>query len=337
MRDNPSRESSESEMHKSLGPYDSQTHLYDKGHSDVHEVYRQFRKLLDAYSEDQPRTSIGEIHIFDWSVWASYYGKDLDELHLPFNFSLLGVDWQAQDVRKRVEALENVVPPGGWPNYVLGNHDEPRLASKLGPEAARVAAMLLLTLRGTPTLYYGDELGMEDVSIPAEKQQDPWGIRIPGLGRDPQRTPMQWDNGPNAGFSPPQAQNLWLPLAEDYQQVNVASELDQPSSILNLYRKLLAFRRASPALQVGDYRPAEHVPEDCFVYLRVNTPEDRVLVALNFSTKEHQLHLSGMGEGNLLISTHLDRDGLIDLSNLCLRGNEGIVVDLSTKFEGKKE
>jgi len=328
LRDNPLNQSLETEMHKSLGPYDTQIHLYDKGHSDVHEVYRQFRKLLDAYSAGQPRTSIGEIHIFDWPVWASYYGKNLDELHLPFNFSLLGVAWQAQQVRKRVDTLESVIPAGGWPNYVLGNHDEPRLASKLGEKAARVAAMLLLTLRGTPTLYYGDELGMRDVPIPSKKQQDPWGIRVPGLGRDPQRTPMQWDDGSNAGFSSPGVRELWLPLAENYREVNVACQLEQPDSILNLYRSLLAYRRANRALQVGAYHPLDDVPEDCFVYLRKTTDGNQVLVVLNFSSKAQQLHLNGLGKGNLVVSTYLDRTGEVDLSSLSLRGDEGIMVEL---------
>jgi len=328
LRDNPPNQSLGTEMHKSLGPYDSQIHLYDKGHSDVHEVYRQFRKLLDAYGEGQPRTSIGEIHIFDWPVWASYYGKNLDELHMPFNFSLLGVTWQAQAVRERVDTLESALPMGGWPNYVLGNHDEPRLASKLGEKAARVAAMLLLTLRGTPTLYYGDELGMRDVPIPSEKQQDPWGIRVPGLGRDPQRTPMQWDDGSNAGFSSPEVRELWLPLAENYREVNVASQLEQSDSILNLYRSLLAYRRANRALQVGAYHPLDDVPEDCFVYLRETTDGNQVLVVLNFSSKAQQLHLNGLGKGNLVISTYLDRTGEVDLSSLPLRGDEGIMVEL---------
>lgn len=330
LRDNPLNESYGTALHKSLGPYDAQIHLYDKGHSDVHEIYRQFRKLLDAYSQEQPRTSIGEIHIFDWPVWASYYGENLDELHLPFNFSLLGVAWQAQEVRKRVDALESVIPPGGWPNYVLGNHDEPRLASKLGKKAARVAAMLLLTLRGTPTLYYGDELGMTDVSISPEQQQDPWGIRVPGLGRDPQRTPMQWDSGLNAGFSSPEVKDLWLPLADDYQEVNVARQLDQPDSILNLYKRLLAYRRMTAALQVGAYIPVDGVPEDCFVYLREITNEDRVLVALNFSSQVQMLELADFGAGKLVVTTYMDHTGAIDLSRLSLRGDEGIVVKMQS-------
>lgn len=329
LRDNPPNQSFGSHLHKSLGPYDAQIHLYDKGHPDVHEIYRQFRKLLDDYSEERPRTSIGEIHIFDWPAWASYYGKDLDELHMPFNFSLLGMKWQAQEVRKRVDALERIIPPGGWPNYVLGNHDEPRLASKLGKRAARVAAVLLLTLRGTPTLYYGDELGLLDVPIPPEKVQDPWGIRVPGLGRDPARTPMQWEAGPNAGFSPSEVKDLWLPLAENYLDVNVATELAQPASILNLYRRLLSYRQATSALQVGDYFPLDSVPKDCFVYLRAGPDGLRVLVALNFSSKDLELHLGELGRGKLVLSTHLDRDGAIDLSSFALRGDEGIVVELS--------
>lgn len=335
LRDNPPSEALGTALHKSLGPYDAQIHLYDKGHSDVHKVYRQFRKLLDEYSIGQPRTSMGEIHIFDWPVWASYYGENLDELHMPFNFTLMGVGWQAQEVRRRVDKLEAAIPPGGWPNYVLGNHDEPRLASKLGRKAARVAAMLLLTLRGTPTVYYGDELGMMDVPIPPEKQQDPWGIRVPGLGRDPQRTPMQWDSGPNAGFSSPEVSDLWLPLADDYRQVNVARELDQPDSFLNLYRRLLAYRRMTPTLQVGAYVPINGVPENCFVYLREITGGDRVLVALNFSSRVQVLNLADLGKGNLVITTYMDHVGPVDLSRLSLRGDEGIVVDLQPEKEGK--
>ena len=218
-------------MHKSLGEFDSQLHVYDKGHPDVHPVYREIRRLLDLYSEQRPRVAVGEIHIFDWKEWASYYGTELDEIHLPFNFQMLGVKWQARAVRKIVDSLEAVLPEGAWPNYVMGNHDESRLGSRIGPEAAPLAAMLLLTLRGTPTLYYGDEIGMTGIDIPPEKQQDPWGVRVPGLGRDGCRTPMQWDDSPNAGFSQA-SRETWLPLSGDYPQVNVLRQLNQPDSRL---------------------------------------------------------------------------------------------------------
>src|SRR5258708_24301546 len=116
---------------------------------------------------------IGEVHIFDRQVWASYYGADLDELHMPFNFDLVSAAWNAQAIRQSVDALEAHLPPRAWPNNVLGNHDEPRIASRVGPPQARVAMLLLLTLRGASTLYYGDEIGIHDADIPPERVYDP--------------------------------------------------------------------------------------------------------------------------------------------------------------------
>ena len=328
LRDNPPNKAHEAQIHKSLGAYDSQIHLYDKGHPDAHQVYHEFRQLLDEYSHDQPRFSIGEVHIFDWPVWASYYGKNLDEIHMPFNFTLLGVKWQARVVRSLVDRLEAVLPAGAWPNYVLGNHDEPRFASHLGMEASRTAAMLLLTLRGTPTLYYGDEIGMTDVSIPVEKRQDPWGKRVPGLGRDPQRTPMQWTSGLNAGFSTADPQALWLPLSPDYQRVNVAVELNDPRSMLNLYCSLLTYRRSHLSLQTGAYQPLDKMPEDVFAYVRRAQGFPGILVVLNFAAQPVQAQLPDKWFGRLVLSTQTDREGEINLQNLKLRAYEGLLIEL---------
>jgi alpha-glucosidase len=327
-RDNPPNLSAKTSIHKPLGAYDTQLHLYDKGHPDVHALYRRFRKLLDAYSVDQPRMSVGEIHIFDWKEWASYYGEQLDELHMPFNFALLGVKWQASAVRHVVDALESVLLPGAWPNYVMGNHDESRLASRIGLNAARLAAMLLLTLRGTPTLYYGDEIGMTDVPISPDQQQDPWGIRVPGLGRDSCRTPMQWDSSPNAGFSSDETPHLWLPLSKDHQQVNVQRHLEVAGSILNLYIQLLRCRKNSPALKYGSYRPLDARNDDCFVFLREADGFPAVLVLLNFSPQDVSVSFSQLGVGSYLLSTFLDRTGRVDLNNLRIRGNEGLIIEL---------
>jgi alpha-glucosidase len=293
----------------------------------VHAVLRELRRLLDAYSAERPRYSVGEIHIFDWELWASYYGEKLDELHMPFNFALLNVPWQAQAIRQVVDSLEAAILPGAWPNYVLGNHDHPRLASRYGPAQARVAAMLLLTLRGTPTLYYGDEIGMADVPIPFEEQQDPFGLREPGFGRDPCRTPMQWSGAPNAGFAAPGVPKLWLPLTSDYREVNVEHQLAEPASILNLYRRLLAYRQATPALQWGSYRAIDGIPEDCYVYLR-QADGRRVLVALNFSGQERRLRLPDWGRGQVVISTYLDRAETANLAQFTLRGDEGVIIEL---------
>jgi alpha-glucosidase len=326
LRDNPPNPKPAGSLQFRVREFNSQLHLYDSGHPDVHALFREFRQLLDTYSAQSPRMSVGEIHIFDWKEWASYYGQNLDELHMPFNFALLNVPWQARAVRQVVDGLEAAILPGACPNYVLGNHDHPRLAGRYGPAQARVAAMLLLTLRGTPTLYYGDEIGMADVPIPVEQQQDPFGLREPGFGRDPCRTPMQWTPGPNAGFSAPDTPKLWLPLASDYQTANVERQLADPASILNLYRRLLAYRKATPALQWGSYQAVDGVPDDCFAYWR-QAGDQRVLVALNFSGQERRLRLPEQGQGKVVISTHMDRAETIHLADFVLRADEGIVIE----------
>ena len=324
-RDNPLNPNPVTAHFKPVNEYDKYIHVHDKGHPDVHAVFREWRALLDAYGRERPRYSVGEIHIFDWAEWCRYYGANLDELHMPFNFALLWAPWQAAAIRKVVDGLEAALPEGAWPNYVLGNHDEPRLASRYGREQARLAAMLLLTLRGTPTLYYGDELGMVNVPVPPEKEQDPYGIRVPGMGRDPARTPMQWDATPNAGFALPEVKDLWLPLSPEYKEVNVARQLTGPRSLLNLYRRLLAYRRATPALHWGSYRALDAGTADCFVFLR-QAGEQRLLVALNFTAQEQKLRLPEFGSGEIVVSTTMAREGKVNLADFSLRGNEGMII-----------
>ena len=131
---------------------------------------------------------------------------------------MITTPWKARAVSALIDQYESALPSGAWPNWVLGNHDRSRVGSRVGPAQARLAAMLLLTLRGTPTLYNGDEIGMQDVSIPPDAVRDPFERNVPGrgFGRDPERTPMQWDAGPHAGFS---AETPWLPIADDYRTV----------------------------------------------------------------------------------------------------------------------
>lgn len=330
LRDNPLNSSAQRVLHKPMGNYDSQIHLYDNGHTDVHTIYRELRRMVDIYSKKSPPLLIGEVHILDRQVWARYYGADLDELDMPFNFALVSTAWNAQAIRQSVETLELNLPSGAWPNYVLGNHDEPRLITRVGSALARVAMLLLLTLRGTPTLYYGDEIGMHDGEIPPERISDPMEKNMPGigLGRDPERTPMQWDSSSNAGFSSPSV-DPWLPIPDDFRQLNVAVERVDPYSLLSLTRRVIALRRSLLPLSMGSYHAIDGVPDDCFVYLR-QWDNQHYLIALNFSDQEQLVKLPEMGTGRILLSTYVDREEPIDLGLLRLRREEGCLLKLES-------
>jgi alpha-glucosidase len=187
-----------------------------------------------------------------------------------------------------------------------------------------VAAILLLTLRGTPTMYYGDEIGMHNVTIPPGREQDPVAKSIPGRGRDPERTPMQWDTGPNAGFTTAEP---WLPLADDVATVNVAAERDDPTSMLSLHRRLIALRRSESVFEIGSYRgiPAEG---DLLAYVREHRGR-RFLVALNLGAAPATLTARDAElRGRVRLGTHADRDGEEVAGSIRLRGDEGLVIEL---------
>jgi alpha-glucosidase len=181
-------------------------------------------------------------------------------------------------------------------------------------------------------MYYGDEIGMLDLPIPADKLRDPWPLiaGLPHLSRDPARTPMQWDATSSAGFIPAlstPASEPWLPIHPDYNQRNVRTQLDDPRSLLNLYRRLLQLRRSSPALHAGAYQGMDEAPAGTYLYYRIHS-EQTVLVALNFLADETRLQLNESQPGRILISTELDREGEIASSQLVLRGHEGMVIQL---------
>ncbi|MGZ3624847.1 MAG: alpha-amylase family glycosyl hydrolase, partial [Ktedonobacteraceae bacterium] len=254
-------------------------------------------------------------------------GEQLDEIHLPFNFQFVTMpNWETHTIHQAVEDYEAALPQEAWPNWVLGNHDRTRIATRVGREQARLTQMLLLTLRGTPTCYYGDELCMVDVPLPGELMHDPAGKEDPEKSRDPVRSPMQWDDSANAGFCAPGVAP-WLPVADDFQIYNVAQEQREPRSFLMLTRRLLELRKATPALTFGSYQSVEQKNDTCFVYLRQHANQ-RCLVALNFSTQDQVVKLSELGQGRVLLSTHVDREELIPLSEMPLRANEGLLVEV---------
>lgn len=252
-----------------------------------------------------------------------YYGGERPGVHLPFNFQLINAPWEARSLATIIASYEAALPLGGWPNWVLGNHDRPRVASKLGQAQARVAAMLLLTLRGTPTLYYGDELGLSDVAIELSQVRDQRELREPGLalGRDPVRTPMPWDESENAGFT---TAKPWLPLNADWPARNVARMTEQFQSMLTLYRRLLALRRDCLALSVGDF-VLLGLEGEIFAYERRHGAE-RLIVALNLAQRSHRLQFPGWARDSRLILSTVENAALVEGGALLLRSNEGLVL-----------
>jgi len=308
-------------------PHQRLHHVYTANQSGVHDLIRAFRALLDQYPD---RVMIGEIDL-PMAELMAYYGRVRDECHLPTHFGLLHVPWRAVDVRRLIGDYLTLLPAGAWPNWVLGNHDQRRLASRLGQAQARVATLLLLTLPGTPTWYYGDELGLENGCIPPDKLRDPQAINQPewaeSLGRDPARTPMQWDTTAQAGFTLASAEP-WLPVSADYRQRNVATQQQQPGSWLDFFSQLLRLRQQEPALTTGSFRFWSDTDEEILAYGRSGKGRTCV-VLLNFSVRPQRFEHTGLPrQGRKILSTHGDPgDRVVGLAGgLLLEPNEGCIL-----------
>jgi alpha-glucosidase len=294
---------------------------YSTDQPEVHDVVAEMRDVLDQYDE---RVMIGEIYL-PVDRLVDYYGRgDRQGAHLPFNFHLILTAWDARQIELVVDRYEGALPENAWPNWVLSNHDQPRIASRVGPAQARVAAMLLLTLRGTPTLYYGDELGMENTPIDDAELQDVRALNQPGRGlsRDPFRTPMPWDGSSGAGFS---SGTPWLPVGDANHARNVEASRDDPTSMLSLHRTLLSLRRQEAALTVGSYRP---VPAEGAVlaYEREHAGR-RLLVALNLSGSPAELVLDQPGTLRPILSTLADVPNGPMSTPIRLRADEGLILE----------
>jgi alpha-glucosidase len=301
-------------------PHEKILTQYSTDQPEVHEVIAEMRRVIDEFDD---RVLIGEIYL-PLHRLVAYYGNDLAGAQMPFNFALLSTLWSARSIEKIIADYESALPAGAWPNWVLGNHDRPRVASRVGKEQARVAAMLLLTLRGTPTLYYGDEIGMHQVTIAPDQVRDPFEKNVPGIGvgRDGCRTPMQWDATANAGFS---ATRPWLPLADDYTHENVVNLDADAGSVLSLYKALIALRGKWPQLVAGAYQPVA-AQGDILLYRREGQ-DSVIVVALNLGPEPASIASDSIGFGrHILLSTFLDRQGEEIHGALDLRGNEGVIL-----------
>ena len=316
-RDNPPNPN----YHEGRPPHEKILTRYSTDQPEVHDVIAEMRRVTDEFGS---RVLIGEVYLPVQRLVA-YYGNDLTGAQMPFNFALLSTLWSARSIERIIADYESALPPGAWPNWVLGNHDRPRVASRVGPEQARVAAMLLLTLRGTPTLYYGDEIGMRQAMIAPDQVHDPFEKNVPGIGvgRDGCRTPMQWDATPSAGFSTAQP---WLPVANDFGRENVASLEADKGSILALYKALIELRKELPQLAIGAYEPVGAQGDDLLLFRR-RSEGGAVVIALNLGAGPVSVTSSLIGFGNeILLSTFLDRKGEALEGALELRGNEGVII-----------
>lgn len=318
--------------------YTRQIHLYDRDQPLAHEVMRELRAVVSAYPDV---VLVGEASADTRGGPVAFYGNGSDELHTVFDFRLLKSPWRADCFRAVIADAERSVPPGGWPSIVFSNHDQSRHINRYGhggdaDRRARAAAVLLFTLRGTPFLYYGEEIGMRDGNLRYRDLRDPytkrfWPFRT---GRDPARTPMQWDGSPQAGFTKGQP---WLPVSRKARSVNVERESADPSSLLHMYRRLIRLRKATPALQRGAYKALAAADADVLAFLRIDESpsksEQAVLVAVNFSSRVAACSLPGLTcEGALRFSTHepLEDRRPWNCGRLELQPDEAVIVSLTT-------
>jgi alpha-glucosidase len=266
---------------------------------------------------------LGEIYL-PVEKLVTYYGSDeRPELHLPINLNLAWSAWEADGLTAAIETYHHHLPDDGWPVWLMSTHDSSRIASRAGDEGARVAAMLLMTLRGTSILYYGEEIGMHDMPVPPERAQDPQGQRTI-RSRDPERTPMQWDPSLHAGFT---SGEPWLPVGHDYETLNVAALQDDAHSLLTLYRRLIALRRDEPALVGGAYVPLPR--QEPFRAYRRDSDDRRLQVLLNLGSEPLAFNIGEQGGGgHVLLSTYLDREGEAVGEEVKCRGFEGVIIAL---------
>ncbi|MHB9031355.1 MAG: alpha-amylase family glycosyl hydrolase [Candidatus Latescibacterota bacterium] len=319
LRDNPPNP----DYHEGMPPQNRLVPAFSSNQQEVHDAVAGMRKVMDRYRE---RLLIGEVYLSVEGL-ASYYGPQADGAHLPSNFLLIEEKWDAPRINLGVCRYEGALPPDAWPNWAIGNHDKSRVASRIGPGQARVAALLLMTLRGTPTVYYGDEIGMGDTPIPPEKTRDPSGQH-----KDKQRTPMQWSAETNAGFT---TGVPWLPVGRDCRRTNVESERDDPASMLSLYRRLIDFHRRERAIHGGVWRPVD-LQGDIFTFLREDDRTGRrFLVAANLGHKPGIFTLPDRWKlhGEVIISTIPEREGRIIGKKIELSGDEGMVVAVNPRYE----
>ncbi|MCP3402096.1 MULTISPECIES: alpha-amylase family glycosyl hydrolase [unclassified Bradyrhizobium] len=317
LRDNPPNPNA-----KGKPPPQRQTPVFTDDRPETMECIEFIRSVIDEYFG---RLLCGEVQGKTDRI-GHFYGTERPRLHLPLNFALLDTPWDALSLQATVDAYFNALPEDAWPVWVIGGHDKPRIASKIGETQMRILAMLLMTLKGTPFLFMGDEIGRKRVSIPPDRVRDPFEKLVPGYGlcRDPERAPLRWDASAGGGFS---SGCPWLPLDPE-GSANVIGQRSDERSMLSLFRALMALRREQACLREGRYEPlrAQH---DVLAFKRV-VRGDEMLIVLNIAAEPRRW--TWQGSGRLLLSTHLDQTSRsLPDGSILLRGNEGVIIAIEPR------
>ena len=300
-------------------PHSKLLHPYTANLPEVHDLIKEMRKFLDTYPD---KVLIGELYL-TLEETAEYYGETGDECHIPLNHSIFPIlsDFKASKMKDFIINYIKIIPDFAYPNYTLGNHDQKRLRSRVG-NIDHLILTLLFTLKGTIFTYYGEELGMTDGFIPPDKIVDPQAIgntdSSEDVGRDPYRTPMQWDAGLNAGFTSADTIEPWLPIAENYPEVNVERQSQDPDSPLNYYRRLATFRNANKEI-IAETLTFIDSPEDILLYKR----GENVLVIINFSENNFTYSLDSKYEISLVHKS--DDVSLID-AQITIKGKKSVIL-----------
>lgn len=299
--------------------YDGLIHTYSQRRPETLDVMNTFCSVLGLHNN---KYMVTEAYL-DIPEMSKIYKACSNNLHAPFNFNLISLPWDAKLIKNHIDDFEASLSKNDWPNYVLGNHDRPRVATRVGEKRARLLAMLLFTLRGMPFVYYGDEIGMENIDIPADKQKDLIGNSL-AANRDGERTPMQWDDSAYGGFS---NSGPWLPVGKKYKNVNVKRELNDPLSMFHLYRKLIRYRTHNHILLHGSYRSLDLDNDNTFVYLR-ELGNEKVLVILNFSKDEESVSIP-YRKASIVCTTNREKEGkIVNLKKITLAPYQGYVVEV---------
>jgi len=304
--------------------------VYNRNRPSVYEMLTEFREILDQYPD---KTSVGEIYSpppGDPSLTAKFLGNGTDMLHMAFDFSIFFSRWNAGNYQKTINDYYEALPTEGWPCFVISNHDLGRSFNRWmfgfhKKGKAKIRAMLQLTLKGTPFIYYGDEIGMENVNIPRNKIQDMYGkLFYPFFkGRDAYRTPMQWNDTKYAGFSKKQP---WLPVHSNYKTINVEAEKENKNSMLSFYKKLIQLRKESAVLQSGEFKFLDAANPNVLAYMRFLENES-LIILLNFKNKAEKVIIPSLKEYSFVFSScGMEGVKVFNLDSLELKPLEGLII-----------